>query len=171
MADERSLEFTPKANRPADRSTAYIFAYGSLLSPDLMRRVCPSATMVIRAGLPNYEVQFRVPSDTGLGGISGIVESPGKLVRGVVYQVAVSEVEELDALEGVDTGVYRKDRMLVLGEDREWYQADLYRPTDPGEIQIDPAPFYLDHMIEGALAHGMDRELISRLRNWRTSLG
>jgi len=61
--------------------------------------------------------------------------------------------------------------VLVLGEDRNWFQVELYRPADLPEAQIDPAPFYVDHMIEGAIAHGMQRYFVARLQEWRNSLG
>jgi hypothetical protein len=70
----------------------------------------------------------------------------------------------------VEDGLYRRDSFLVLGEDQQWYRAELYRPADPGDVQIDPAPFYLDHMIEGAQAHGLDAGFIAELQAWRDSL-
>jgi hypothetical protein len=155
--------------RPADDELTYVYAYGSLLSPALMRQPCPSATFVIKAKLPNFEVQFRVPSDTGLGGTSGIVEAPGQLVRGVIYNVTKTEVLDLDVLEGVPEGKYRKGQFLVLGDDKEWYEVNLYMPAAPGDL-IPPAPHYLDDMIAGAKAHGLDPEYTAKLVAWRHSL-
>jgi len=159
-----------QGQNPSDDQLQYIYAYGSLLSPQLMRETCPSATFVMRANLPNYQVQFRVPSDTGLGGISGIVEAPGQLVQGVLYAVKKAEVLELDDLEGVTTGVYRKDRFLVLGEDKEWYGADIYKPAAAGDELLAPAPFYLDAMIAGAKSHRLDPKYTEKLVAWRRSL-
>ena len=155
--------------KPADDALAYVYAYGSLLSPTLMKQPCPSATFVIKANLPNFEIQFRVPSDTGLGGTSGIVESPGQLVQGVIYSVKKTEVTDLDILEGVPEGKYKKGQFLVLGDDKEWYEANLYMPAIPGDL-IPPAPHYLDDMIAGARAHGLDAEYTAKLVAWRKSL-
>lgn len=169
MANPLNLASNADARQAAD-GTMYVFAYGSLLSPALMTQICPSARFNARAFLPNYEVQFRVPSDTGQGGISGIVEAPGLLTGGVIYEVATAHVARLDTLEGVDDGLYRRDPFLVLGEDRKWFQVELYRPAELPEAQIDPAPFYLDHMIQGATVHGMDPDFVARLQDWRNSL-
>lgn len=155
--------------RPVDDELTYLYAYGSLLSPALMRQPCPSATFVTKANLPNFEIQFRVRSDTGLGGTSGIVEAPGQLVQGVIYSVNKSEVLDLDILEGVPEGKYRKQRFLVLGDDREWYEVNLYMPAAPGDL-IPPAPHYLDDMIAGAKAHDLDPEYTAKLVAWRHSL-
>ncbi len=93
------------------------------------------------------------------------------LTSGVIYTVDNADVAQLDILEGVDKGVYRRDHFLVLGEDGQWFEAALYRPTDPGDVQIDPAPFYLDHMIEGARAHDLEASFVRKLIAWRQSLG
>jgi gamma-glutamylcyclotransferase (GGCT)/AIG2-like uncharacterized protein YtfP len=145
------------------------FAYGSNLSTRYIRKCCPSATFVIKADLPNYRVEFRHYSEKRQGGISSIVEAPGQLVRGVIYEVLHKEIEELDVLESVPEGLYRRDTFLVLGEDKEWHKADLYRiirPTGP----YAPAKGYLDDMIEGAREHGLDPAYIEELVSLRRSL-
>lgn len=170
MQDEvHSLAGDRPGRTPAQDDMTYVFAYGSLLSPALMTQPCPSATFVVKASLPNFEVQFRVPSDTGLGGTSGIFPAPGQLVRGVIYIVGKTEVETLDILEGVPEGKYRKGQFLVLGEDSEWYEVGLYVPAAPGD-PLPPAPHYLDDMIAGATAHGLDPDYIAKLVAWRHSL-
>jgi hypothetical protein len=110
-----------------------------------------------------------VPSDTGRGGTSGIVLAPGQLVRGVIYSVKNAEVLDLDVLEGVPEGKYKKGRFLVLGDDKDWYEVCLYMPAAPGEI-IPPAPHYLDDMIAGATAHDLDADYLARLIAWRRTL-
>ncbi len=166
---KHSLTGDATGRRSRDARQAYIYAYGSLLSPELMRQACPSATFVLRADLPNYAVQFRVPSDTGLGGLSGIVESPGQLVHGVIYAVDKKEMPDLDALESVPEGIYEKRHFRVLGEDKEWYEVALYRPTNPGD-ELAPAAHYLDNMIAGARAHQLDLAYTAKLVAWRRSL-
>jgi gamma-glutamylcyclotransferase (GGCT)/AIG2-like uncharacterized protein YtfP len=148
---------------------ALLFAYGSLLSPALLRRHIPSAELVTKAELANYEVQFRQYSEARQGGTSCIIEAPGRLVRGVVYSIAREEMHDLDVLEGVPEGRYRREVFLVLGQDGEWYEAYLYRLANPSG-PFTPAKSYLDDMIEGAQAHGLDAEYTQRLISWRRSL-
>ena len=77
------------------------YAYGSNLSTRYVRRYCPSATFVMKADLPNYQVEFRHYSENRQGGISSIIEAPGQLVEGVVYDVPEEELADLDILESV----------------------------------------------------------------------
>ncbi|MCX6655776.1 MAG: hypothetical protein NTY03_11770, partial [Candidatus Bathyarchaeota archaeon] len=63
-----------------------------------------------------------------------IISAPGEIVRGVLYEVTQQEMEEKDVAESVPQGLYVRETYLVLGEDRKWHSADLYRcakPTGP----------------------------------------
>ncbi len=147
----------------------YYYAYGSNLSISYMRQYCPSVTFVMKADLPNYKVAFPHYSQDMQGGISSIIETPGQLVRGVIYQIPKREIDELDILESVPEGLYRRETFLVCGEDRKWCQADLYRVTTPTSHYA-PAKGYLDLMIEGAREHDLDPEYIEKLVSWRQAL-
>ena len=147
----------------------YCYSYGSNMASRYLRQYCPSAKPVMRADLPNFRVEFRRFSTDMQGGISSIMEAPGEMVRGVIYEVPVQEVKALDILEDLPKGLYRRDTFLVLGEDGQWHQADLYRvvnPTGP----YDPAPQYIDMMIEGAREHDLDPTYIDHLESLRTNL-
>jgi gamma-glutamylcyclotransferase (GGCT)/AIG2-like uncharacterized protein YtfP len=148
----------------------YYFAYGSNLSSHYIRDYTPSATFVMKADLPNYKVEFRHYSKDLGGGISSIIETPGTLVRGVIYEVEASELAALDILESVPEGIYRRDTYCVMGEDAQWQRADLYRvstPTGP----YTPSSAYVDCMIEGAREHGLDRDYVENLIAFRNTLG
>jgi gamma-glutamylcyclotransferase len=147
----------------------YYFAYGSNLSTRYMRQYCPSASFVIKADLANYRVEFRHYSQAMQGGISSIVEAPGELVQGVIYEVASDEIVAMDAQESVAEGIYRRQAFLVLGEDGNCYRADLYRVGIPAGPYA-PAAQYLDLMIEGAQEHGLRADYIERLLSLRRSL-
>jgi gamma-glutamylcyclotransferase (GGCT)/AIG2-like uncharacterized protein YtfP len=145
------------------------FAYGSNLSSRHMRVACPSATTIMKAALPNFGIEFRHHSEKRQGGISSIIESPGKLVRGVLYEVRAEEIEALDIVESVPEGLYRRDTFLVMGEDGSWHEAELYRVANPrGPYR--PAKGYLDLMIEGAREHGLDAGYVKELVSLRRSL-
>ena len=147
----------------------YYFAYGSNLSSRFIRDYTPSATFVMKADLPNYKVEFRHYSKDLGGGISSIIETPGALVRGVIYEVEALELAALDTLESVPEGIYRRDTYCVMGEDSRWHRADLYRvstPTGP----YTPSNAYVDFMIEGAREHGLDVDYIEDLVAIRNTL-
>lgn len=147
----------------------YYFAYGSNLSTRYLHGYCPSATFVARADLPNYRVEFRRYSTDMQGGISSIIEAPGELVRGVIFEVDAAEIEALDILEDVPEGLYMRDTFLVLDEDGQWQSADLYRVANPSGPYV-PAKQYLDMMVDGARQHGLDAEYVDRLVAMRESL-
>ena len=123
----------------------------------------------MKAVLANYKVEFRHFSKNMRGGISSIIETPGILVKGVIYDVRKSELDELDILENVPEGIYRRDTYFVMGEDGQWHRADLYRvstPTGP----YTPSRSYVDFMIESARKHGLDADYVEQLVAIRKTL-
>jgi gamma-glutamylcyclotransferase (GGCT)/AIG2-like uncharacterized protein YtfP len=147
----------------------HYYAYGSNLSTRYVRKYCPSATFVMKADLPNFRVEFRHYSQNRQGGISSIIEAPGELVQGVIYEIPEEEIAELDILESVPQGLYRRDRFLVLGKDGKWHRADLYRVAEPAGPYT-PSKGYVDDMIEGAQEHGLEPGYVEKLVSLRSSL-
>jgi hypothetical protein len=123
----------------------------------------------MKANLPNFKVEFRHYSENRQGGISSIVEAPGKLVQGVMYEIQDEEIDVMDIRESVPAGLYRRDTFLVMGEDGSWHEADLYRTVNPSG-PYPPSREYLDEMIEGAQEHSLDAEYIQELVSLRRSL-
>jgi hypothetical protein len=117
----------------------------------------------MKAYLPNYQVQFRYWSKKRRGGISSIVEKPGELVHGVIYEISKSDLRDLDILESVHQGLYSRDNYLVLGEDSEWHQADLYRVVNP-QGPFTPSKSYVELMLEGAKQHAIDPGYIQKIQ-------
>ena len=138
------------------------FGYGSNLNQGFLRQYCPSARFVMKAYLPNYEVQFRFWSKRRQGGISTIIEKPGGLVHGVIYEVPEEELKVLDVLESVPQGLYRREAFLVLGEDGVWHEADLYRVARP-QGPFTPSRGYVELMLSGAQEHGLDPGYIKKI--------
>jgi hypothetical protein len=123
----------------------------------------------MKATLPNFAVEFRHYSEKRQGGISSIIEAPGKLVRGVLYEIRAEEMEELDIVESVPQGLYRRDTFLVMGDDGIWHAAELYRVASP-RGPYPPAKGYLDLMIEGAREHDLEAVYVEELVSLRRSL-
>lgn len=95
----------------------YYFAYGSNLLTSYLREYCPSATVVMRATISNFRVEFPYYSEESQGGLSGILESPGELVEGVIFDILQTEFAAMDVMESVPQKLYRRDTFLTLGED------------------------------------------------------
>ena len=142
------------------------FGYGSNMSEAYMRQYTPSLEYVMNAQLPNFEIQFRKYSKNMGGGISSIIEKPGGMVYGVMYYIKKKEMEALDILEDVPLGIYNRETFQVLGEDGEWYAADLYRVSEP-KGPYKPAKKYLDLMIAGAIEHNINKAWLKTLKKMR----
>lgn len=142
----------------------YHFAYGSNLNLNFLNQYVPSAEYVMKAYLPNFEVQFRFWSKKRQGGISSIIEKPGGMVHGVIYECDEEDMKKMDVLESVNQGLYKRETFKVLGEDQNWYDADLYRVVKP-QGPFTPARSYVELMLSGAKAHGLDREYIRFIEN------
>ena len=137
----------------------YHFGYGSNLNIDFLHQYLPSAKRVMKAYLPNYEVQFRFWSKKRQGGISTIIEKPGGLVHGIIYECNEDELINLDIIESVPQGLYKRETFRVLGEDTAWHLADLYRVSKP-KGPFTPARGYVELMLSGAREHGLDPEYV-----------
>ena len=142
------------------------FGYGSNLSIDFVREhLIANARFVMKAYLPNFEVQFPFWSEENQGGYSGVMEAPGELVHGVLYEVTEEELIEVDNLEGVYKDRYYRQTYLVLGEDGNWHPADLYRVIDP-QGPFKPLRSYVEIMLKGARESGLDPAYIERIEGF-----
>jgi len=142
----------------------FYFAYGSFLDSETLRAHCPSARFVTRAVLPNFEVQFNFMSRTYAGGVTGVEPSPGRMARGVVYDIPQGEMEYLDTIEAVPEGLYYRQRVLVVDECGNYLEAETYRTTDP-KGPFTPTRKYLALMIKGAKEHELDMDYIKDLES------
>ncbi|UCD45615.1 MAG: gamma-glutamylcyclotransferase [Candidatus Bathyarchaeota archaeon] len=147
----------------------YHYGYGSNLSSRFLRGLCPSARFVMKADLPNFKVEFRFYSEIRQGGISSIIERPSEMVRGVIYEVPEEEMLKLDVIESVPQGLYKRETFVVLGEDGQWHEAELYRVVKP-QGPFTPARSYIELMVEGAEEHDLDPDYIEELKRLLSSL-
>ena len=145
------------------------FSYGSFLDSETLRRHCPRAKFVARATLPNFEVQFNYLSKTYGGGVTGVEPAPGKVARGVVYEVPPDEMEHLDVVEAVPQSLYYREKVLVVDEGGKLLEVETYRTTDP-KGPFTPTRRYLGLMVKGAKEHGLDPEYIEELETLLATL-
>jgi gamma-glutamylcyclotransferase (GGCT)/AIG2-like uncharacterized protein YtfP len=145
------------------------FSYGSFLDSETLRKHAPNAKFIKRAILPDFEVQFNFLSKTYGGGVTGIEPAPGKKALGVLYDVSPDEMERLDIVEGIPTGIYYRQTVTVVDEDGNHHQAETYRTTDP-KGPYTPTRRYLGLMIKGAKEHGLDPDYIEELEELYATL-
>ncbi len=141
----------------------YHFGYGSNLNiKSVQEELIPDAKFVMKGFLPNFEVSWPIWSEEDQGAYSGIMEAPGELVHGALYEVTEQDLITTDNMEGVYKDLYRRITYLVLGEDGKWHKADLYRVIDP-KGPFPPSRGYVDIMLEGARDLGLDPEYVKKI--------
>jgi gamma-glutamylcyclotransferase (GGCT)/AIG2-like uncharacterized protein YtfP len=144
----------------------YHFGYGSNLSIEfLQEELIPNAKFVMNGYLPNFEVQFPFWSPEKQAGYSGIMEAPGELVHGALYEVTEQELIKLDNMERVYKDRYKRMTYLVLGQDGEFHAAELYRVIEP-KGPFPPERGYVDIMLKGARELKLDPEYIRKIEGF-----
>ena len=142
------------------------FGYGSNLSIKAVHEdPNPNAKYVMKGFLPNFEVSWPMWSEEEQSAYSGIMEAPGELVHGALYEMTEQELIAMDNLEDCYKGDYQRETFLVLGEDGKWHEADLYRVIDP-QGPFPPARSYVEIMLEGARDLGLDPEYIRKIEGF-----
>jgi len=142
------------------------FGYGSNLSIKAVHEeLNPNAKYVMKAFLPNFEVSWPMWSKEEQSGYSGIMEAPGELVHGVLYEMTEQELIAMDNLEDCYKGDYKRETFLVLGEDGQWHEAELYRVIDP-QGPFPPARSYVEIMLEGARELQLEPEYIKKVEGF-----
>jgi len=140
----------------------YHFGYGSNLSIKCVQEeLIPNAKFVMKGYLPNFEVSWPFWSEEEQSGYSGIMEAPGELVHGALYEVTEQELIAMDNLDCYKD-LYKRQTFLVLGEDGKWCKADLYRVIEP-KGPFPPSRSYVDIMLVGARDLGLDSEYIKKI--------
>ena len=144
----------------------YHFGYGSNLRASFVQEeLLPSAKFVMKGYLPNFEVQWPAWSEDYHGGISSIVEAPGQIVQGAIYECSQQDLEKLDYIPGLYVPKYKRETFVVLGEDGEWHAAEVYR------LRVLSGPFpparkYVEGMYEGAKQIGVTPDYLEKIAGW-----
>jgi hypothetical protein len=144
---------------PNDMTAAKVFAYGSNMLTERLRRRVPSARAICVATLSGYELRWHKVSKDGSGKCD-VVKSPQKNVLGVVFEVLSSEKPVLDAEEGLGKGY--EEMSVALDTANGPLKVQTYYATniDP---TIAPYTWYKALVIAGAKQHGLPDAYISAL--------
>jgi len=155
----------PDEARQADEMVYYV-GYGSNLNVEYtIADLLPNGRFIMRAYIPNYQVQFRKWSNNSRGGISCIIEAPGEMVEAAMYEVPQSDLDTLDYKLDYYVPDYKREIFKVMGEDNEWYQASLYRLWEP-KGPFPPARRYVEGMLEGARQLELSPAYIQRIEGF-----
>ena len=159
---------TKKASMNHTRSDnkVYYFGYGSNLNVSAtIKDLIPNGKFLMKAYLPNYEVQFRKWSNNYRGGISHIMEVPGELVQGALYECPEGDLMQLDYRLDYYVPEYKRETFMVRGEDNQWYLASLYRLWEP-KGPFPPSRRYVEGMLEGAKQIELSPDYIEKIEGF-----
>jgi gamma-glutamylcyclotransferase (GGCT)/AIG2-like uncharacterized protein YtfP len=152
----------PHHDRAIVIAVRHYAAYGSNLDPARMRAYCPYSPMVGTGWLEGWRLTFAGEDALGReGAVTTIVESPGDRVFVALYDVHPRDASQLDEVEGVVAGTYRRltVRAATLdGEVTAWvYVFDGYE----GGL---PTAWYLSEIANAAQKAGAPDDYVLALR-------
>jgi gamma-glutamylcyclotransferase (GGCT)/AIG2-like uncharacterized protein YtfP len=138
-------------------------AYGSNLDPARMRVLCPHSPMVDTGWLEGWRLTFAGEEELGWeGAVCTIVESPGDRVFVSLYDVHPWDATQLDEVEGVSAGTYRKLHVRVAtldGDVTGWVY--VFNGYEGGL----PTAWYLSEIASAAEKAGAPADYVADLRS------
>ncbi len=147
------------------RGTTPYFAYGSNLDVTQMAKRGVSYTRARPAVLKGFRLDFTAHSDSWGGGVADVVDDPGGVVEGALYDVTQG-MEALDGYEGVAEGFYRRRWVEVLAAGKP-VRALLYEVCDKLPDQP-PSHRYMAAIIRGGWENDLSEAYMERLGRIRT---
>jgi gamma-glutamylcyclotransferase (GGCT)/AIG2-like uncharacterized protein YtfP len=128
-----------------------------------MQAYCPRSPMIDIGWLEGWRLTFAGESELGWeGAVTTVVESPGDRVFVAVYDIHPLDEKQLDEVEGIAAGAYRKlhARVATLdGEVTAWmYVYDGYE----GGL---PTAWYLAEIAAAAEKAGAPADYVAQLRS------
>ncbi|MEX1249247.1 MAG: gamma-glutamylcyclotransferase family protein, partial [Acidimicrobiia bacterium] len=122
------------------------FAYASLLDPDRMAEAAPGARFLFSAHYPETRLVFVA---NGGGPVPTLVESPGSIVWGGVFEIPEDQLERVASIEAEEG---RSPGWELKAVDRAGNKHDcLTFVTNPGVAEAGPpSSAYIESMIRGA---------------------
>lgn len=143
----------------ADWGTTPVFSYGSNLWPEQLAARCPDwdgSGLVARLEGWRWSIcklrQPRRQTDPAHGA-AGIQPEPGRHCWGVVQHLSRADRRELDVSEGVASGHYRPQSVMVTTPEGERFEASTYVPTPGWTAEgLQPSADYASRLRRG-LAH------------------
>lgn len=143
--------------------TFFYFAYGSNMLTTRLKSRCPGAIPLGRADADGSIVEFSKPS-IDKSGKATLRLAAGGQTTGVLFEIPIAELDQLDSHEGVGSGYERSDAFPVcLVDSGETIQATAYLATSP-DSSLRPYDWYLALVIAGACEHGLGDDYLATLR-------
>lgn len=126
----------------------YYFAYGSNMSHQQMQYRCPDSRFISAAIFKDYCFVYDGYSQSRNGAVANIIQSPGSIVWGGLYEITQECLDNLNLHEGYPNTY---DRMNITVEDRDSHIYDnviiYYRSA---EESGEPSSEYRQIVVAGA---------------------
>ena len=146
------------------------FAYGSNLLKKQIERRCPSSITLCKASRENSRLCFPVRSIKRENmGVASIKFEKGSIVEGVIYQLTLEDLENLDKHEG-NGRRYRRKKIFVRSNNNSKKLAWSYIALTDNSNDYRPSENYLGLIIKGAKEHNLSKEYIKNLIRYAGSL-
>lgn len=131
-------------------------AYGSNLNLPQMAHRCPTAKVVGKSEIKDYELLFR---GARRGGVATVEPKEGSSVPVLLWDIKPTDEMALDRYEGYPT-LYQK-QTLNLELDGRSVEAMVYVMT-PGHAPGSPSDYYYNVIAEGYQTAGFDLDVLER---------
>ncbi len=141
------------------------FAYGSNLSLDQMSRRCPGSRMMDTGYIEDHELSFTTYANRWKGGVADIMEKKGSKVWGLVYELSLEDLSNLDYYEGFPD-FYRRKKVKVFGRKTSHEEVWTYFVVDK-KGYIPPSRVYFEIIYDAARVFGFPPEHISLLESFK----
>jgi cation transport regulator ChaC len=140
----------------------WYFAYGSNMNPATLsgrRGLSPLASRC--AWVDGYRLCFDIAIGPGERGVANLTIEAGARTHGVVHLLSDEDAERLDRTEGVHVGLYFREDVAVVTDDRV-VPGFAYRSARTS-VGRKPSARYLDILLDGARHHGLPAEYVRTL--------
>lgn len=150
------------------------FAYGPDLNPGLIAVRAPGHRSLGIARLADRWFAFPRYSRHDRSAIIGLIDSPGSILWGALYDIPEEDVQILHHVNGYDSmfptlNDHRLERVTVLRPNQPLpVEADTYVPL-PDNRNAQPSAAYMAGIIDGARYHGLPRAYLAALQSVRTA--
>ena len=137
------------------------FAYCTLLDEEEMRRFVPTARRGATGQISGQRVVFERHGPGVETGGCNLSETKGQTVYGVLYDLTDEEFAQLDAISGVDRGLYERFAVEVTTNNGE-VAAETYIIPNPGG-PFQPTAAYVRPILAGARELGLPKDYVATL--------
>lgn len=151
-------------------SSFLYFAYGSNMLVERLAKRCSSAQSIGVAAIDGYSLTFSKLSQDESGKATIEASEPDNQVHGAVFQIQISEREELDVAEG--DGYLRVDDLMVmlLPEQRKVVASAYIAKDEVKRAGLQPYDWYMGLILAGAAQQGLPSSCIAALQEVEVSV-